>query len=150
MNWNSDVPGYSLNDDPLYSTLPYFIGIHSNSVFGIFFDNSYKSFFNFGGSTDDTMYLFGAEGGTMNYYFFGASTVSGQIRDYTWLTGRMELPPLWSLGYQQCRWSYVSQQQLLERCPKNETGQHSMRCYVLRYRLYEWIPDFHMEPCYIS
>ena len=27
---------------------------------------------------------------------------------YTWLTGRAALPPLWALGYHQCRYSYMN------------------------------------------
>jgi alpha-glucosidase len=152
VNWNTDAPGYGLNADPLYSTLPYFIGIHSNRVFGIFFDNSYKSFFNFGGSTDGTMYFFGAEGGAMNYYFFGASSVSGQIRDYTWLTGRMEIPPLWSLGYQQCRYSYMSQQQLLDvarRMRHDSIPCDVIYCdidYMNGFRIFTWNPDTYSYP----
>ncbi len=152
VNWNSDTPGYGLNDDPLYSTLPYFIGIHSGSVFGIFFDNSYMSFFDFGGSTDGSMYFFGAEGGAMNYYFFGASAVSGQIKDYTWLTGRMEMPPLWSLGYQQCRYSYMSRQQLLDVARRMR--QDSIPCdvvycdidYMKGYRIFTWNPVTYPDP----
>lgn len=152
VNWNTDAPGYGLNDDPLYSTIPYFIGIRSESVFGIFFDNSFKSSFNFGGSTDGAMYFFGAEGGALNYYFFGASTVAGQIRDYTWLTGRMEMPPLWSLGYQQCRYSYVSQQQLLNIARRMR--QDSIPCdviycdidYMNGYRIFTWNPLTYSDP----
>ncbi len=152
VNWNSDVPGYDVNADPLYSTLPYFIGIHSNSVFGIFFDNSYKSFFNFGGSTDGTMYFFGADGGPMNYYFFGASTVPGQINDYTWLTGRMPMPPLWSLGYQQCRYSYMTQQELLDvadRMRQDSIPCDVMYCdidYMNGYRIFTWNPQTYSHP----
>ena len=60
------------------------------------------------------MSWFGADDGNMNYYFFGAQSVAAIIKDYTWLTGRMEMPPLWSLGYQQCRWSYMSAQEILD------------------------------------
>ena len=152
VNWNTDAPGYGLNADPLYSTFPYFMGIHSGNVFGIFLDNTYKSFFNFGGSTDGTMYFFGAEGGAMNYYFFGTSTVSGQIKDYTWLTGRMEMPPLWSLGYQQCRYSYMSRQQLLDIA--NRMRQDSIPCdviycdidYMNGYRIFTWNPATYPHP----
>ncbi len=152
VNWNSDKPGYGLQEDPIYSTMPYFMGIHTNNVFGIFFDNSYKSFFNFGGSTDNSMYFFGAEGGDMNYYFLGASTVLQQIQDYTWLTGRMEIPPLWSLGYQQCRYSYLSQQQILDVA--NRMRQDSIPCdviycdidYMEGYRIFTWNPVNYPNP----
>ncbi len=76
VNWNSDVPAYAINADPLYKTIPFYIGIHDKATYGIFFDNTHKSFFNFGASTDDSMSYFGAEGGELNYYFFGASSVS--------------------------------------------------------------------------
>lgn len=114
VNWNSDVPNHTPVSDPLYQTFPFFIGLHSNLCYGLFFDNTHKSYFDFGASTDDRMSWFGADGGDMNYYFFGAQTVGQIIEDYTWLTGRMEMPPMWSLGYQQCRWSYMSAGEILD------------------------------------
>lgn len=113
-NWNSDVPGYATNADPLYSTIPFFIGIRENNVYGIFFDNTFKSHFNFGGGADNEIYSFGADAGEMNYYFFGGNTIPKIIEDYTALTGRTPMPPLWSLGFQQSRWGYESQEQMLE------------------------------------
>ncbi|MDP4263394.1 MAG: glycoside hydrolase family 31 protein [Bacteroidota bacterium] len=113
-NWNSDIPGYNLNQDPLYSTIPFFIGIHGKVVYGIFFDNTHKSYFNFGGGADEELFHFGADDGEMNYYFFGGSSVQQIIKDYTLLTGRTPMPPLWSLGFQQSRYGYNSQKQLLD------------------------------------
>ncbi|MDP1622239.1 MAG: glycoside hydrolase family 31 protein [Bacteroidales bacterium] len=112
-NWNSDVPAYAINHDPLYQSIPFFIGIHGKVTYGIFLDNSYRTKFNFGASTDEQYSSFSAADGEMNYYLFGTSGVSGIIRDYTWLTGRMSLPPYWSLGYQQCRWSYFPESQVM-------------------------------------
>ena len=34
-------------------------------------------------------------------------------RQLMWVTGSMALPPLFSLGYHQCRWNYMTQQDLL-------------------------------------
>lgn len=152
VNWNTDAYGYGLNQDPLYSTMPFFIGIHSNSLFGIFYDNTYKSFFNFGGSTDSTMYYFGADGGAMNYYFFSSSTVTSMLKDYTWLTGRMNMPPIWSLGYQQSRYSYMSQQQLLtvaRRMREDSIPCDMMYCdidYMRGYRVFTWNPETYANP----
>ena len=111
-HWNSDVPGYASNADPLYSTIPFFIGIQNKLTYGIFFDNSHKSYFNFGGGADEELYHFGADDGEMNYYFFGGNSVSQIINDYTFLTGRTPMPPLWSLGFQQSRWGYDNPTQL--------------------------------------
>ncbi|GAA3974561.1 glycoside hydrolase family 31 protein [Mucilaginibacter dorajii] len=113
-NWNTDAVDYGLKSDPLYKTFPFFVGLHSGLTYGLFLDNIHKSYFDFGATTDDEMSWFGADGGDMNYYFFGAQGVAKIIEDYTWLTGRMEMPPLWSLGYQQCRWSYMSAKEVLK------------------------------------
>ncbi len=134
VNWNSDVPDHNPKSDPLYETFPFFIGLHSGLSYGLFFDNTHKSYFDFGATTDDTMSWFGADAGDMNYYFFGAQSVAQIIQDYTWLTGRMEMPPLWSLGYQQCRWSYASAAEVLDIAENlRRTGQDTCRCNVLRY-----------------
>ncbi|XZF13437.1 glycoside hydrolase family 31 protein [Chitinophagaceae bacterium MMS25-I14] len=111
-NWNTDAFGYSANQDPIYSTIPFYIGIHHNVQYGIFMDNTYQSDFNFGAS-NDRFSSFGARGGEMNYYFIYNSSVAGLIKTYTHLTGRMKMPPLWSLGYQQNRYSYYPEAEVL-------------------------------------
>jgi alpha-glucosidase len=112
VNWNTDAFAYGSGSDPLYSTLPFYIGIHNNLVYGIFFDNTHKSFFNFGAS-NNRFASFAADSGEMNYYFIYADTISEIIQHYTFLTGRMPLPPLWSVGYQQCRYSYYPDKEVL-------------------------------------
>ncbi|WP_343667198.1 TIM-barrel domain-containing protein [Chitinophaga sp.] len=111
-NWNSDVFGYRTDQDPLYSTIPFYIGIHHGLNYGIFLDNNYQSDFNFGAS-NNRFSSFAARGGEMNYYFIHAPSVGGIIQAYTGLTGRIHMPPLWSLGYQQNRYSYYPDQEVL-------------------------------------
>ncbi|RBL94220.1 glycoside hydrolase family 31 protein [Chitinophaga flava] len=111
-NWNSDVFGYATNKDPIYATIPFYIGIHHHLNYGIFFDNSYQSDFNFGAS-NNRFSSFGARGGEMNYYFIYHPQMADIIKSYTSLTGRMPLPPLWSLGYQQNRYSYYPDTEVL-------------------------------------
>ncbi|HYG83244.1 MAG TPA: glycoside hydrolase family 31 protein [Pyrinomonadaceae bacterium] len=105
VNWNSDTPGYTEGKDPIYQTIPFYIGLERGAAYGIFFDNSYRSYFDFGKSSQRYA-AFGAEGGEMNYYFFHGPSMKKILGRYTELTGRMPLPPLWALGHQQSRWSY--------------------------------------------
>jgi alpha-glucosidase len=112
-NWNTDHYAYQVDDDPIYQSIPFYMGIHNNSVYGIFMDNSFRSNFNFAASTDDEYSSFSAEDGELNYYFFSSETIADIIKDYTYLTGRMKMPPLWSLGFQQCRWSYFPDKEVL-------------------------------------
>jgi alpha-glucosidase len=43
----------------------------------------------------------------MNYYFVYGPRIRDVVSRYAALTGRMPLPPVWALGYQQSRWSYA-------------------------------------------
>jgi alpha-glucosidase len=151
-NWNVDVPAYSYRQDPLYVTIPFYIGIHHTSVYGIFLDNSYRTNFNFGASTDDQFSSFSAANGEMRYYFFGAENIPGIIRDYTWLTGRMKLPPYWSLGYQQCRWSYYPAADVLNLA--STFREKKIPCdviyldihYMDNYKIFTWNKERFPDP----
>src|SRR6202012_204849 len=111
-NWNSDVYAYATTQDPLYSSIPFYIGIHHDVNYGILLDNTFQTDFNFGAS-NDRFSSFGARGGEMNYYFIYHKRLADIIASYTYLTGRMPLPPLWSLGYQQNRYSYYPADEVL-------------------------------------
>ncbi len=111
-NWNTDYFGYGIGDDPLYMSIPFYIGIHTKGAYGIFLDNTHKTVFNFGASTKRFTY-FSAEDGDMDYYFIHRPSVSGIVSGYTALTGRMSLPPKWSLGFQQCRYSYYPDKEVM-------------------------------------
>jgi alpha-glucosidase len=152
VNWNTDIPAYSYREDPLYVTIPFYIGIHDQVSYGIFFDNSYHSKFNFGASTDDEFSSFSAVNGEMKYYFFGAKNIPGIIRDYTRLTGRMNLPPYWSLGYQQCRWSYYPESEVLNLA--STFREKKIPCdviyldihYMDNYKIFTWNKERFPDP----
>jgi alpha-glucosidase len=152
VNWNTDAALHGVNTDPLYKTFPFFVGLHGGLTYGLFFDNTHKSYFDFGATTDDTMSWFGADGGDMNYYFFGAQSVALIIEDYTWLTGHMEMPPLWSLGYQQCRWSYESAVEVLdiaENFRRDKIPADVIYCdidYMDQYKIFTWNKETFPDP----
>jgi len=100
VNWNTDPAGYDSLTDPMYQTVPFFVGLRQGKAYGIFFDNAYRSFFDMGTESADA-YSFGAEGGEMNYYFFYGPDPKTVITRFTELVGRTALPPRWSLGYLQ-------------------------------------------------
>lgn len=104
-NWNTDHFAYGLESDPLYCSTPFYIGVHNKMSYGIFLDNTHKTHFNFGAS-NNRFSSFSADSGDMNYYFIHHDSVDDIIQSYSYLTGKMPLPPLWSIGYQQCRYSY--------------------------------------------
>jgi alpha-glucosidase len=103
--WNTDFFGWQESDDPLYKTIPFFIGLNKGTAYGLFFDNTWRSSFDFGKESPD-YFSFGAEGGELNYYFIAGPEPKKIVEQFTALVGRTPLPPLWSLGYQQSRYSY--------------------------------------------
>jgi len=111
--WNTDAYGWQESSDPLYKSIPFFIGLRKGTAYGVFFDNTYRSTFDFGKESAD-YFSFGAEGGELNYYFIAGPEPKKVVEEYTALTGRAPLPPLWTLGYQQCRYSYYPESRARE------------------------------------
>jgi alpha-glucosidase len=109
--WNSDTYGYDGSTDPIYVSVPFFMVVRNGRAHGIFLDNTYRSSFDVGHTTAGVL-SFGVDGGELNYYFIDGPTPKDVIRRYTDLTGRMPLPPLWALGYHQCRYSYYPESQV--------------------------------------
>lgn len=141
--WNSDIPGYRADTDPLYQSVPFFYGVKGGRAYGIFLDNSNWTSFDMGKESQH-QYSFGAEGGQLNYYFFYGPSPRKILSRYTELVGRMPLPPRWSLGYQQCRWSYAPEKRLREIASGFRDGK--IPCDVLYldidymdgYRIFTW------------
>ncbi len=103
--WNSDTPGYRQGSDPIYQSIPFYIGWQAGQAYGMFFDNSYRTHFDFGRTSQEHA-AFTAEGGEMNYYFFWGPSIAKVLGRYADLTGHMPMPPKWALGNQQSRYSY--------------------------------------------
>jgi alpha-glucosidase len=112
-NWNSDVFGWGESTDPMYKDIPFFLALRKGTAYGVFFDNTYRSSFDFGKESPD-YFSFGAEGGELNYYFFAGPDPKKVVGEYTMLVGRTPLPPLWTLGYQQSRYSYYPEARVRE------------------------------------
>ena len=113
-NWVTDSYAFGRDTDPIYKTIPFYIGLHHKKAYGIFFDNTFRSFFDFCHERRNIA-SFWAQGGEMNYYFIYGPQMSDVVSNYTDLTGKpQDLPPLWALGYHQCKWSYYPESKVKE------------------------------------
>ena len=113
-NWVTDSYAYNKGTDPIYKAIPFFTGLHHSKSYGIFFDNTFRSNFDFA-SERKNVTSFWAQGGEMNYYFIYGPQMSDVVANYTDLTGKPhQLPPLWALGYHQCKWSYYPEAKVKE------------------------------------
>ncbi|HXA02190.1 MAG TPA: glycoside hydrolase family 31 protein [Cytophagaceae bacterium] len=149
--WGKDTYGFLKTSDPLYKNIPFFIGLHHKTAYGIFFDNSFRSFYDFGFERKN-VYSFWAHGGEMNYYFIYGPDPLQVVEGYTNLTGKPEMPPLWALGYHQCKWSYYPEKLVRSVC--NEFRTRKIPCdsiyldidYMDGFRCFTWNKDYFPNP----
>ncbi|MCV2351468.1 glycoside hydrolase family 31 protein [Paucibacter sp. Y2R2-4] len=152
--WNADVPDYAPGHDPSYQSIPFFIALNEGRSHGLFFNNSWRSWFDMG-KTEPQRYRFGSAGGELDYFVFTGGPERSPARvlsDYTALTGRGALPPLWALGYQQSRWSYKTQDEVLRIA--REFRQRQIPADVLYldidhmdgFRVFTWNPQTFAQP----
>ncbi len=150
-NWATDSYAFGRNTDPIYKTIPFYIGLHHKKSYGIFFDNSFRSFFDF---CDERRHItsFWAQGGEMNYYFIYGPKMNDVVASYSDLTGTPELPPLWALGYHQCKWSYFPESKVKEVAHKFR--ELKIPCdaiyldidYMEGFRCFTWNKEYFPNP----
>ncbi len=145
--WNTDDPSPHVESfEKLYKSIPFLITLRKKLAYGLFFDNSYHSYFNLGKENEGYFY-YGAKDGNLNYYFIYGPSVKEVLAGYTYLTGTTPLPRLWALGYQQSRHSYDSWQRVHEVAAAFR--EKKIPCDVLYldieymdgYRVFTWDPD---------
>lgn len=111
--WNTDSFGWQESTDPIYKSIPFFIEYRAGKALGVLFDNTWRSFFDFGHELAD-QYSFGSVGGALDYYLIYGPEPKQVVKGYAWLTGTSPLAPLWSLGFQQSRYSYETRERLVD------------------------------------
>ena len=111
--WNTDAYRFQESTDPIYKSIPFFMTYNAGLATGVLLDNTWRTSFDFGKELPG-IYSFGAVNGPLNYYVFYGPSAKNVVETYAWLTGKPSLPPLWALGFQQSRYSYVSQSRVLE------------------------------------
>jgi alpha-glucosidase len=150
-NWNTDAYSFAWNQDPLYRSIPFYISLNDNIAHGIFFDNTFKAQFDFG-AEDKTKTSFWADGGELQYYYIHGPHMMDVVKSYHILTGTHPMPPLWALGYHQCRWSYYPE----AKVRKITTGfrENKIPCdgiyldidYMDGYRCFTWNRKYFPDP----
>ena len=153
--WNSDTPGYVEGTDPIYQSIPFYLGWEDGRAYGLFYDNAHRTTFDLGQSGQESA-AYEAEGGVLDYYFFHGPSLKKIIGRYTELTGRMPLPPLWALGHQQSRYSYypdtmveqVAAQYRAHHLPLDVI--HLDIHYMDAYRVFTWNKDRFPDPARLA
>ncbi|MBX7110048.1 MAG: glycoside hydrolase family 31 protein [Chitinophagales bacterium] len=149
--WGTDAYAYERERDPLYKNIPFYIGIHKNVSYGLFFDNTFRSFFDFAGEVKDTV-SFWSDGGEMQYYYIHGPHMLDVVKRYTMLTGAHPMPPLWALGFHQSRWSYYPEANVKELAKTFRDKKipcdaiHLDIDYMDGYRCFTWNKNHFPDP----
>ncbi len=115
--WNVDVMSdhshsFSTDSyDPAYASIPFFVTKTAGEFVGFYLNNPCETFFDLGRS-DPNLFYFGSYTGVSDLYIIPGTSIRDVLSKFHDLTGRMEMPPLWSLGYHQCRWSYMNEKEV--------------------------------------
>ncbi len=112
--------------DPYYVSIPYLILKRGNTYLGLLLDNPHATFISTGASIEigggqmklgqpaRKAILIGAERGQPDLYILVGPTLAELTRKMQRLVGLTPRPPVWALGYHQCRWGYRSADDLMK------------------------------------
>ncbi|XP_021796159.1 neutral alpha-glucosidase C isoform X5 [Papio anubis] len=128
--YNLDVYGYQIYDKMgIYGSVPYLLAHKLGRTIGIFWLNASETLveINTEPAVEYTLSQMGpvaakqkvksrthvhwmSESGIIDVFLLTGPTPSDVFKQYSHLTGTQAMPPLFSLGYHQCRWNYEDEQ----------------------------------------
>jgi len=120
--WNVDAWGShgvsacrDANPDPFYANIPFLLLKRGPEALGILVHNPCAVFFSLNPEmrlhpsqekVEGSAFYWGSTRGPAEIFFITGEDVASVLRRYGRLVGTTPRPPLWSLGYHQCRWGY--------------------------------------------
>ncbi len=102
--WNTDSFGYTRKTKSLYQSHPWVLAVRKDGTsFGVLADTTYKCTIDL---KKDIKFI--SDGPGFPIIIIESDSPIGILKKLADLTGKIELPPIWALGYHQCRYSYES------------------------------------------
>lgn len=151
LNWTADAFEQQPNDDPLYQAHPFLIAFDAGRARGIYLDESWKSFFDLAAREPNRSRI-AVEGPTLDLWLVPGPEPVEVLERFTALVGRPGLPPLWALGYHQCRWSYPDEaavREVMEGYERHDIPLSALWLdidYMDGYRVFTFSPHRFPDP----
>ncbi len=152
INWTTDpAQSHGPGTDPLYLAIPVFLALRPGLVYGVFFNNTWRSHFDIGAGQPGA-WLMEAEGGELDYYVVFGPRPEQMSEGFGTLLGTMPLPPRWALGYHQSRWGHATDALVRELAA--EFRARDIPCDTIHldidhmdgYRVFTWDPQSIADP----
>lgn len=111
---STDNPHHNEAIGPMYKPVPFLVVGNGDEYVGIYLDTPAPSRFDLDSelTEEGQIQLFTRRG--FRVYILGPSPLREIVSTFTSLVGRAKLPPLWSLGHHQSRWSYPDEKTVQE------------------------------------
>lgn len=137
------ITGQKINIGRVTADIPvtFYMSTGDGVPYGFFTDNSYPMFYDIGKEKADECYQ-RALGGDMVFYFFRGENFGDILNEYTNLTGKPPMPPLWTQGFIQCRCSYWSWTQIDEIVETLREQRIPLDCIVFDYDWAEYFNNY--------
>lgn len=154
--WNTDAFGYDDRSPSLYQSHPYVLAVRPDgSSFGVIAETTFRCVIDLSKTTPNTI-RFECDGPSPAVTIIERSTPREVVQALAELTGFMPLPPLWSLGYQQCRWSYEPESKV--RWLAGQFRERRIPCdviwldidYMDRFRCFTFDKDKFPDPAMLT
>ena len=129
--------------DPTYVAIPWAILNSGARFLGLFFDNPGRAVMDIG-KAQPGEFGYQSLSGNTDVYVLAGPGLPEIARRYVALTGRAPLPPLWALGYHQCRWGYQAEMEFRELAAQFAAADVPVSAlwydidYMDGYRLLTW------------
>lgn len=149
--WNTDVAPHHPDTDPLYQSIPFFMGLHGGRVWGFFLDESARSEVDIAKDHPETL-CWTVQSNELDMYFVFGDTPADILDRYTDLTGKIPPRPLWAMGLHQSRYSYESQDEVLNIIDHYRRYQIPLDCvhldihYMDAYKVFTFNPFRFSDP----
>ena len=144
--WNIDPhKGHDEHTVNMYTSIPFYLGltVDDGRVYGVLIDHTGRVEMDIG-KTNEAQVSMTVQGDSLIAYFFAGPTPADVMMQYTELTGRMPLPPRWAIGYHQCRWGYMNEQEVQQVAAEMRKRNHPCDAiwldidYMNGYRDFTW------------
>jgi alpha-glucosidase len=145
--WNTDALNFRAGSDPLYKSIAVLFGVRGDAAWAIVVDSAARLEVDCRG---DEVLVHGLEGATVHE--FEAGSLAEALGQASLVAGRAPLPPRWSLGYHQSRWSYGTADEALQVAAEFRRRDIPLDClhldidYMDGYRVFTWNVERFPDP----
>ncbi|MFP3202960.1 MAG: glycoside hydrolase family 31 protein, partial [Sulfolobus sp.] len=149
--YNVDAGAYGKFDEPLYLNVPFMITVKHGIAKGYFINSASKFIFDIGVEDYGKIKIKIPEPSVEIYYFEGP-TIEKVLEQYSEITGKPFLPPIWAFGYMISRYSYFPQDKIVKLLDElkeegfNVTGVFLDIDYMDSFKLFTWNKERFPDP----